>query len=154
MKRKSSFLVVLLILTLIITACGKGSGGSDTTVYYININGVESTLTYESNGDVVTKQKVENVITYKDSPVIKNKEDAKKLFTDELINSYKQLEGIEYDVQISDEKAVETMVVDFSSLDFEKAKKLEGFAFSGDPKNGISLKKSEELLFSQGYKKK
>jgi len=53
---------------------------------------------------------------------------------------------------IQEDKFIEEVEVDYSELDYEKAKNLPGMIFSGDPtKTKVSMEKSEKMLMTHGF---
>ena len=50
------------------------------------------------------------------------------------------------------EREEETVSVDMEKVDFKKLQGVMGTQFSGDPSNGISMKQSQKMLETAGFK--
>ncbi|CEG21462.1 putative lipoprotein YehR precursor [Planococcus massiliensis] len=139
----------LLALTLFLAACG-GEEAS-TRTFEMENNGIVTTMVYTTEGDKVTKQSTENLIQY-DLAGIESKDQARELF-DPLIGEFQGIEGITHQMEYEEDQAVETMEIDYETVDFDEIENLPGMSFSDDPKdNGVSMEKSLEILESQGFK--
>lgn len=139
----------LLALMLFLAACGGEE--ESTRTFEMENNGIVTTMVYTTEGDKVTKQSTENLIQY-DLAGIESKEQAQELF-DPLIGEFQGIEGITHQMEYEEDKAVETMEIDYETVDFDEIENLPGMSFSDDPKdNGVSMEKSLEILESQGFK--
>ncbi len=147
--KKLLSLVLILILLMSVVACS--SGKTETSSFELNQNGVKVVLTYTHQGDKVLTQTSESIITYAES-AIKDKDMAKAQL-DAIAQQYKNVEGIDYSIEYGDKQTIEKIKVDFTKLDAEAFKKLPNSLSSGDISKGVSLKKSEELLLQNGFKK-
>nr|WP_300006379.1 DUF1307 domain-containing protein [Tissierella sp.] len=148
MKNIKVFISIVAIL-LVITGCSGGS--ADTRTFELEKDGVKTTMVYTYEGDKVIKQSTENIIQY-DLIGITTKEEAKAIF-DPLVQEFQNLDGLTHSLDYSDERAVENLLVDYEKADFAKLRNLPGMSFDGDAETkGISMKKSAELLKSQGFK--
>lgn len=143
-----SFIAMLILSFLLLTACGNKE---EKTAYERNQEGLESVLTYYHNGDKVLRQTTENKVSYKIAN-LKDKKDAETKLAD-VMKAYEGIDGLKHKIKFNESDLEEFVEVDYSKLDYEKAKNLPNFNLDGDPKNGVSLKKSEEILNKSGYKK-
>lgn len=148
--------VAVLCMLVFVVGCGAKTEKLKTKTFIIEKPGTKIELTYHYDGDKVLKQSADNSISYdvlKQSLAVKTKEEViEKLKT--ISKTYKGVDGIEYSEEYKDTEFVEKLTVDYTKLDYEKAKKIPGIVLTGDPKNGVSLQKSEELLKKQGFTEK
>lgn len=145
MKKLTGF-ITILVLAIFLAAC---SGDVSTKTYELEHDGIMTTVVYTTKGDKVTQQTTENIIQY-DLAGIGSKEEAKVLF-DPLVTEFKNIDGVTHKLDYEDSKAIETLAIDYEVVNFDDIENLPGMNFSEDPKNGISMKKSIELLESQGF---
>jgi len=66
---------------------------------------------------------------------------------------YQGIDGVEQKIVFDDDKAVETLTIDYTKVDLKKLKDLPGMDIDTDVKS-VSLKDTEESLLSQGFTKK
>lgn len=119
--------------------------------YEGNFDGMEMSLTYYAKGDKVYKQTAENVIPYSAIGVT-TKEEAQAIL-DPVSQEYQGIAGLTESLEYGDDAVVETLSIDFETVDIDAVKDLEGMFFDEDSKNGISLKKSGEALEASGFTK-
>lgn len=131
---------------MMLVACG---GKEETRTFTLSQNGVESKLVYTYKGDKVTKQTAENTMSYT-ALSVSSKEDAEKLLK-ETSDKFQNIDGLKEKIEYKDDKAIETIEVDYTKIASEDMNKIPGMA-SGDASKGISMKESAKLLESQGYK--
>ncbi|EPH72686.1 hypothetical protein D929_01906 [Enterococcus faecalis 02-MB-P-10] len=112
--------------------------------------GIDSTITYTYKGDKVLTQTARNVISYDSLGM--SREEARETL-DPLSSQYKDVKGINYNMTYEDKQAVEKLTIDYEDLDYDKAAKVDGIQIEGNSSKGISMKKSQELVESQGYTK-
>ncbi|TLG77285.1 YehR family lipoprotein [Culicoidibacter larvae] len=148
MKR---ILSVLAVFGLALAMVGCATPQEETTTYVAESNGVTMELTYYHTGDNVTKQTANNKIPYT-SIGVTNAEDAKAIL-DPVAVQYQNVAGIKHSVEYTDTEVIETLEIDYATLDYDKAKTIPGITMDENAKNGVSLEKSEKLLLSQGYTK-
>lgn len=147
--KKFKGMMGLLALAVMLAACG-GEDGS-TRTFELENNGIVTTMVYTMEGDKVTEQSTENLIEY-EAAGIASKEQAQEVF-DPLIEQFQGIEGITHNMEYDEEKAVETLEIDYEAVDFDEIENLPGMSFSDDPRdNGVSMEKSVEILESQGFK--
>lgn len=141
--------MALLTAAMLLAACGGEE--ESTRTFELENDGVVTTMIYTTEGDKVTKQSTENLIQY-DVAGLESKEQAQEVF-DPLIEQFQGIEGITHNMEYDEEKAVETLEIDYEAVDFDEIENLPGMSFSDDPKdNGVSMEKSLEILESQGFK--
>ena len=70
-----------------------------------------------------------------------------------MAKQYQGVEGLEEKIDFQDDKAVETLSIDYKKADKNKLKNIPGILIDSTTSD-ISLKKSEENLLSQGFTKK
>ncbi|MBC1376029.1 YehR family lipoprotein [Listeria sp. FSL L7-0091] len=147
MLKKGTAVLFVMIMAVMLVACGDKE---ETKTYTISQNGVDSKLTYTYKGDKVTKQTAENTMLYT-SLGVTSKEDAEKVLK-ATSEKFQGIEGLKESIEYKDDKAIETLEVDYTKISSEDIKKIPGMASSGDASKGISMKESEKMLKSQGFK--
>lgn len=146
MKKLPGF-ILILVLALFLTACGSES----TRTFALKQDGITTTMVYTTKGDKVTKQTTENIVQY-DLAGITSKEQAQEIFAP-LVEQFQDIKGITHQLEYEDSKAIETLAIDYEIADYDDIKNLPGMEFSKDPKDqGVSMKKSIEILEKQGFK--
>ena len=146
MKKLTGF-IIIIVLALFLTACGSES----TRTFELEQDGIVTKMVYTTKGDKVTKQTTENIIQY-DLAGIPSKVEAQELFAP-LVKQFQDIDGVTHDLEYEDSKAIETLAIDYGVANYDDIKRLPGMEFSEDPKDkGVSMKKSIEILESQGFK--
>ncbi|WP_065370531.1 YehR family lipoprotein [Kosakonia sacchari] len=145
----SKFIAVLFSVALLIGLSGCGEKEQSKTFTFAQA-GTEVTLTYYYKGDQVERQTAKNKIEYS-SIGAKNKEEAMKVL-DPISKKYQSIKGIKESVDYQETYAQETLDVDYNEVDFAALNNLQGSEFTGTVNGKISMKKSEELLKSRGFK--
>ena len=112
--------------------------------------GTEMTLTYYYKDDKVLRQTANNKFDYA-AVGVKSKEEAKSILGP-ISQKYQNIKGITEKVDYQDTYALETLNVDYSTVNFADLNALQGAEFTGEVKDGISMKKSEALLKARGFK--
>ncbi|EKR9304138.1 YehR family protein, partial [Enterococcus faecalis] len=107
-----------------------------------------STLTYTYQGDKVLTQTAKNIVSYDKLGI--TKEEAKTAL-EPVSKQYEDIKGLDYKLTYEDKQAIEKLTINYEKLDYDKAKKVDGIQIDGDSSKGISMKKSQELVESQGY---
>ncbi|EKF1959712.1 YehR family lipoprotein [Listeria monocytogenes] len=146
MLKKGTAVLFVMVMAMMLVACG---GKEETRTFTLSQNGVESKLAYTYKGDKVTKQTAENTMSYT-ALSVSSKEDAEKLLK-ETSDKFQNIDGLKEKIEYKDDKAIETIEVDYTKIASEDMNKIPGMA-SGDASKGISMKESAKLLESQGYK--
>ncbi|EAH4326724.1 DUF1307 domain-containing protein [Listeria monocytogenes] len=146
MLKKGTAVLFVMVMAMMLVACG---GKEETRTFTLSQNGVESKLVYTYKGDKVTKQTAENTMSYT-ALSVSSKEDVEKLLK-ETSDKFQNIDGLKEKIEYKDDKAIETIEVDYTKIASEDMNKIPGMA-SGDASKGISMKESAKLLESQGYK--
>lgn len=158
--RRSLFIFILMFSTLSVSACsidnkGRMAKKDDlqllTTLELKQPNGLSSELKYYGKGDIAYKQTAKSEIPY---IIFGGKEKAKERI-DPIVKQYKELKGVTHKIEYGDTSAIEELEVDYVNVDIEQLKKVPGILLNGDnPKNGVSVSKSVEILKKNGYVEK
>jgi len=153
MKKLRSFLLSLAMIFVVVLSTACSSKEATATKSFVKEqNGVKVTLvyTYIESEDKVVKQtsKTEALFSaFKGRDI----EQVKKQLQDASAK-FQGIKGIKETVDIQEDKFIEEVEVDYSELDYEKAKNLPGMIFSGDPtKTKVSMEKSEKMLMTHGF---
>ena len=145
MKR---ILTILSAVLLIFLAGCSSKDGSKT--YVLEKSGVNTEITVYYESDKVTKQTTVNTMDYEKMAVTK---DELKDVAMPVSEKYQGIDGVEQKIVFDDDKAVETLTIDYTKVDLKKLKDLPGMDIDTDVKS-VSLKDTEESLLSQGFTKK
>ena len=145
MKR---ILTILSAVLLIFLAGCSSKDGSKT--YVLEKSGVKTEITVYYESDKVTKQTTVNTMDYEKMAVTK---DELKDVAMPVSEKYQGIDGVEQKIVFDDDKAVETLTIDYTKVDLKKLKDLPGIDIDTDVKS-VSLKDTEESLLSQGFTKK
>lgn len=145
MKR---ILTILSAVLLIFLAGCSSKDGSKT--YVLEKSGVKTEITVYYESDKVTKQTTVNTMNYEKMAVTK---DELKDVAMPVSEKYQGIDGVEQKIVFDDDKAVETLTIDYTKVDLKKLKDLPGMDIDTDVES-VSLKDTEESLLSQGFKKK
>lgn len=145
MKR---ILTILSAVLLIFLAGCSSKDGSKT--YVLEKSGVKTEITVYYESDKVTKQTTVNTMNYEKMAVSK---DELKDVAMPVSEKYQGIDGVEQKIVFDDDKAVETLTIDYTKVDLKKLKDLPGMDIDTDVES-VSLKDTEESLLSQGFTKK
>ena len=145
MKR---ILTILSAVLLIFLAGCSSKDGSKT--YVLEKSGVKPEITVYYESDKVTKQTTVNTMDYEKMAVTK---DELKDVAMPVSEKYQGIDGVEQKIVFDDDKAVETLTIDYTKVDLKKLKDLPGMDIDTDVES-VSLKDTEESLLSQGFTKK
>ena len=145
MKR---ILTILSAILLIFLAGCSSKDGSKT--YVLEKSGVKTEITVYYESDKVTKQTTVNTMNYEKMAVTK---DELKDVAIPVSEKYQGIDGVEQKIVFDDDKAVETLTIDYTKVDLKKLKDLPGMDIDTDVES-VSLKDTEESLLSQGFTKK
>ncbi|ALU77449.1 TPA: YehR family lipoprotein [Listeria monocytogenes] len=147
MLKKGTAVLFVMIMAVMLVACGDKE---ETKTYTLSQNGVDSKLTYTYKGDKVTKQTAENTMSYA-SLGVDSKEDAEKMLK-ATSDKFQGIDGLKEKIEYKDDKAIETLEVDYTKISSEDMNKIPGMSSNGDTSKGISMEESAKMLESQGYK--
>ena len=145
MKR---ILTILSAILLIFLAGCSSKDGSKT--YVLEKSGVKTEITVYYESDKVTKQTTVNTMDYEKMAVTK---DELKDVAMPVSEKYQGIDGVEQKIVFDDDKAVETLTIDYTKVDLKKLKDLPGMDIDTDVES-VSLKDTEESLLRQGFTKK
>ena len=145
MKR---ILTILSAILLIFLAGCSSKDGSKT--YVLEKSGVKTEITVYYESDKVTKQTTVNTMNYEKMAVSK---DELKDVAMPVSEKYQGIDGVQQKIVFDDDKAVETLTIDYTKVDLKKLKDLPGMDIDTDVES-VSLKDTEESLLSQGFTKK
>ena len=145
MKR---ILTILSAVLLIFLAGCSSKDGSKT--YVLEKSGVKTEITVYYESDKVTKQTTVNTMDYEKMAVTK---DELKDVAMPVSEKYQGIDGVEQKIVFDDDKAVETLTIDYTKVNLKKLKDLPGMDIDTDVES-VSLKDTEESLLSQGFTKK
>ncbi|EHP2906788.1 TPA: YehR family lipoprotein [Listeria monocytogenes] len=148
MLKKSTAVLFVMVMAMMLVACG-GEEETKTKTYELSKNGTESKLTYTCKGDNVIKQTDEYTMPYT-ALGVSSKAEAEKFFK-EIIDKLQNIDGLTVKVEYKDDKAIETLEIDYTKISSENIKGIPGLTMSGDTSKGISMKASEKLLKARGY---
>lgn len=151
MKKKKIFTVFLMLTVIVVlAACGKGE--TLTKTFEREENGTSSSLTYKYQNDIVIEQTSRSVTKFGDLGLSKEEVEKK---VEPLVNQFKNIKGLTYDLDIKDTEMIESIELDYSKADISELRGLPGMSFdTNEDVTKISMKRSEELLKSQGYTEK
>lgn len=145
MKRILTFLSAVLLIFL--AGCSSKDGSK---TYVLEKSGVKTEITVYYESDKVTKQTTVNTMDYEKMAVTK---DELKDVAMPVSEKYQGIDGVEQKIVFDDDKAVETLTIDYTKVDLKKLKDLPGMDIDTDVES-VSLKDTEESLLSQGFTKK
>ena len=143
--------VVLFASLLLLAGC---FGGAKEHVYVMEEDGTELETTITAKGDEV--QKVVDVgTTYYEEAGVSSKEEAEEAMA--MIVSlqeamYNEIDGMKYEVEYKDDRAIETLSIDFGEVSDDDLKELDIELDSKD--EYISLEKLVEELEGQEFEEK
>ena len=139
--------IISAILLIFVAGC---SAKEQSSTYVLEKNGVKIELTYYHDGDKVLRQTANNTMNYKEMGATK---DEVKKALEPMAKQYQGIDGLEEKIDFQDDKAVETLTIDYTKVDLKKLKDLPGMDIDTDVES-VSLKDTEESLLSQGFTKK
>ena len=139
--------IISAILLIFVAGC---SAKEQSSTYVLEKNGVKIELTYYHDGDKVLRQTANNTMNYKEMGATK---DQVKQALEPMAKQYQGVDGLEEKIDFQDDKAVETLTIDYTKVDLKKLKDLPGMDIDTDVES-VSLKDTEESLLSQGFTKK
>ena len=151
MKKLSIFLVTLAIGTILV-ACGGGETKQKTFTMDKEHSKTEIEYTYNDKSDQVASQKMESELTY-EYLEFANEEEAKAELEPSL-DEFNDINGVTYELDFKEDHVIETTTIDFKKLDVDDADKIPGFAFDGDPSDGISMEETTKSLKATGFSEK
>ena len=145
---KGILTILSAVLLIFLAGCSSSKDGSKT--YVLEKSGVKTEITVYYESDKVTKQTTVNTMDYEKMAVTK---DELKDVAMPVSEKYQGIDGVEQKIVFDDDKAVETLTIDYTKVDLKKLKDLPGMDIDTDVES-VSLKDTEESLLSQGFTKK
>lgn len=149
MKISGKLLSTALASVLVFSLAGCGDKEESKT-FNANLAGTEISITYTYKGDKITKQASESKISYATIGA-KTKEEAAKIL-EPLSAKYKNIAGVEEKLTYEETYARENVSVDMEKVDLKALQKVSGATASGDAGKGISMKQTQTLLETAGFK--
>ncbi len=151
--KKIGLSLAMLFVIVLATACSGKEATTVTRTFVRETNGVKTTVVYHyiEKEDKVVKQtsKTEGAFSSFQGQDIEKIKQQLQTFS----KQYQGIKGLKETLEITDDKFVEEVEVDYTDFDYEKAKDLPGMSFSGDPtKTKVSMEKSAKMVISQGFK--
>ncbi|WP_195571925.1 YehR family lipoprotein [Paenibacillus sp. 1001270B_150601_E10] len=144
---------VLSLVILIIGLVGCGGAKEQSSTYTLSLEGTEIEMTYYYKNDKVTKQTTNSTVPYS-SIGAADKEEAKSII-EPLAKQYENVTGVKHEVDYQEDKLVEKTEVDYSKASLKEVSELTGTMFDDtEEADFVSMKKSEEMLLSNGFTKK
>lgn len=139
--------ILSAILLIFVAGCSSKNGSK---IFVSEKSGVKTEITVYYEGDKVTKQTTIDTMNYEQMAVTK---DEFKDMAMPISEKYQGIDGVEQKIVFDDDKAVETLTIDYTKVDLKKLKDLPGMDIDSDVES-VSLKNTEESLLSQGFTKK
>ncbi len=112
-------------------------------------NGVTMKITYKADGDKVIEQTADNILPY-ESIGVATAEEAEEILA-EIAAAYQSTEGVVHSMDYQDDKVIESLTINYENADMNEVSELTGTVFEGDISQGISLKRSVDMLLEQGF---
>lgn len=103
-----------------------------------------------AEGDNVIEQTSKSETTYEVLGV-NNAEEAEEMLAEFLVG-YDSTEGVTHQIDYQDDRIVETVTVNYETVDVNEMSELAGSFVEGDPSQGVSLKMTVEMMQEMGYK--
>ena len=147
MFKKLIAITLTTLMLFVLSGCGEKE---QSKTFNWTDGKTEISLTYYYKDDVVTRQSAKNKINYA-AMGIANKEQAMQRLGP-ISEKYKAIKGVTESIDYQDTYATETLDVDYSKADRDALQQMQGSAFTGDAKGGVSMSKSQQLLESRGFK--
>lgn len=113
--------------------------------------GIVSELEYFYQGDKVVKQTTFTIISYEEANIT---EEAFKQAVEPLAKQYEGVTGLTHKIEYLSDKAIESLAVDYATIDIQQASKIPGFSITDPNAKEVSMKASEEMLKKEGFTEK
>lgn len=145
---------VAAFVVALVLALNRNPGGNEQVVTYEKVeDGITISLTYYAKGDLVYRQTAKNTVPYS-ALGVGTKEEARAILDpamEEVLEDALNIDGYEDTIEYYDDKAIETVSIDFNVIDKNKLQDITGAYFEGDAENGWSLTQSIEWLEESGF---
>lgn len=158
--RKVGLLASVLTIGVLLVGCSgseeevsKKEAKVFTSVFEMNTDGMEKTITYTYEEDKVLKQSSISIVAY-ESMGVSTKEEAEQLYS--FVKDEYDIKGVTYSIDYQEKQMIEEVDVDYEQADMQEVLSVMGVLTDGTEADVeyISMKQSEEFLLEQGYKKK
>ena len=147
MKKWFKFALLGLIMFALV-ACQ--SAEETTTTLVFDEGGFYNEIIIIAEGDNVIEQASKTETTYEVLGV-STKEEAEEMLAEFMVG-YDTTEGVTQEIDYQDDRIVETVTVDYETVDINEMSELAGSFVEGDPSQGVSLKMTVEMMEEMGYK--
>lgn len=142
--------IIAISLALIFVLVGCASSQEQQKKFKLETNELKIVATYFAKGDKVYKQEAQSEVYYAASG-LESKAQAEELLA-ERVKPITDVKGVTHKVEFLEDKLVETMIIMYDELDYEKAVNYPAIGVTEEnAKRGVSLKASEELLTQSGF---
>ena len=111
------------------------------------MNGVNITNSFESNGDEITSQSIQNEMDYSSLGV----SEEEMASVAETYKAAYDITGVEYSYEISGDMLTENITIDFTAADFSELMDAELITADGEEVSYISLEQTLESLENSGF---
>ncbi|WP_414842057.1 YehR family lipoprotein [Enterococcus saccharolyticus] len=125
------------------------NSSEEKKVFISETEGYNSEITYYYKGDDVTRQTTKNLVSYEYLGA--TDAEGAEATLEPYASQYRDVKGIDYSIDYEKDPVVEEITITYADIDYEQVKNIDGFTIEGDISQGISMKKSEELMLNQGY---
>ncbi|WP_207941251.1 hypothetical protein DOK78_001239 [Enterococcus sp. DIV2402] len=139
----------MTIVALVFMVGCNSSSSEEKKVFVSETEGYTSEITYYYKDDDVTRQTTKNLVSYEYLGATNAAEAEATL--EPYASQYRDVKGIDYSIDYERDPVVEEITITYADIDYEQVKNIDGFTIEGDISQGISMKKSEELMLNQGY---
>lgn len=123
--------------------------GENVVALQAEQNGVTVKVIYKADGDKVIEQTADNTIPYEAIDVT-TAEEAEEILAD-AVAGYQDAKGITHTMDYQDDKVIESLTIDFETADMEEVSELTGIISEGEISEGISFRRSVDMLLKQGF---
>lgn len=123
--------------------------GENVVTLGLEQNGVTMKLTYKADGDKVFEQTADNEMPYASLGVATAEEAEEALAP--VVLAYQETEGVTHSMDYQEDRVFESLTINYDEADINEVSALTGSTFEGDLSEGISLKRSVDLLLEQGF---
>ncbi|MEF3331383.1 YehR family lipoprotein [Oceanobacillus oncorhynchi] len=150
MIKQKTFRIVGMLALILALAGLMACNSEETVTLQSEQNGVIMKITYVAEGDEVIEQSTESEIPYS-SLMVTTKEEAQAIL-DPIVAEIQGTEGLEHNIDYQDDKAIETMTIDYTTADLSEISALPGSTFEGEEgADTVSLEQSVEMMEGQGF---
>jgi uncharacterized lipoprotein YehR (DUF1307 family) len=138
-----------MTIVALVFMVGCNSSSEEKKVFVSEIDGYTSEITYYYKGDDDTRQTTKNLVSYEYLGA--TDAEGAEATLEPYASQYRDVKGIDYSIDYEKDPVVEEITITYADIDYEQVKNIDGFTIEGDISQGISMKKSEELMLNQGY---